>query len=70
MRKEYIILLNYLDASRKERKLSAVPMPPPHPSGRISGNRLNRTAASEHAMEVKGILAEALPVSGVFVADV
>lgn len=70
MRREYIILLDYLDASQKERKLSAVLMPPPQPSGRISWNRLKRTAVIEHAMEVKKILAEALPVSGVFVSDV
>jgi len=70
MRREYIIFLNYLDASQKERKLSAVLTPPLHPSGRISGNRLNRTAASKHAIEVKETLAEALPISGVFVADV
>ena len=70
MRMEYIILLNYLDTSGKERKLTAVLTPPPPPGGRISGNRLNRTAASMHAMEVRGILADAFPMSGVIVADV
>jgi len=67
MRREYVILLRYLDASRKERRLSAVLTPPP---GRTSGNRLDRTEASKYAMEVKGILVEALPDRSVFVADV
>lgn len=70
MRMEYIILLRYLDASQKERKLSAILTTPPPLGGRISENRLNRTAASKNAMEAKEILAEALPISGVFVADV
>jgi hypothetical protein len=70
MRKEYLILLSYLDASQKQRRLSAVLMPPPHPSDRVSDNRPRRTVISEHAMEVKGLLAEALPANGVFVADV
>jgi len=70
MRREYVILLNYLDASQKERKLSAVLMPPSHPSGRASGNRPKRTAMSEHAIEIRGILAEALQASGVFFSDV
>lgn len=70
MRREYIILLDYLDASQKERRLSAILMPPPQPSGRISWNRLNRTAMMEHAMEIKRIFAETLPVSGVLVSDV
>ena len=67
MRREYIILFSYLDASQKERKLSAVLTPPPD---RVSGNRLDRIAASKYAMEVKGILTEALPERCVFVADV
>jgi len=70
MRREYIILLDYLDASQKERRLSAVLMPPPSPGGRTSWNPLTRTATREHAKEIKGILAEALPVSGVFISDV
>jgi hypothetical protein len=70
MRREYIILLNYLDLAEKERKLSAILTPPSQPSGRTVGNRSDRTAAVKNAMEVKGMLAEALPTSGVFVADV
>ena len=70
MRREYIILLNYLDASQKERRLSAVLTPPPPPSGRVSVNRLDRAAASKYATEVKGILTGALPERCVFVADV
>lgn len=70
MRREYIILLNYLDASQKERRLSAVLVPPPSPSDRIPVNRLDRAAAGKYAMEVKGILTEALPERCLFVADV
>ncbi len=70
MRIEYIILLDYLDASRKERKLSAVITAPPAPGGQTPWNRMNRAAAGKNALEVKGILAEALPTSAVFVADV
>ncbi len=70
MRMEYIILLDYLDASQKGRKLSAVLTTPPAPGGQTSGNRMNRAAAGKNAVAVKGILAEALPTSAVFVADV
>jgi hypothetical protein len=70
MRREYIVLLNYLDASKKARRLSTVLMPPPDSKGRDSWNRLDRTAAVKHAMEIKEILSEAFPESGVFVADV
>ncbi len=68
MRREFIILLCYLDASQKGRRLSAVITPPS--SGQIAWGRLSRTAAIEHAMDIKGFLAEALPAGGVFVADV
>jgi len=70
MRREYIILFDYLDASQKERELSAVLTTPPTAGGQISGHRLNRMAASNNAVAIKGILAEALPTSAVFVADV
>lgn len=69
MRREYFLLLDYLDASQKERRLVAVLTPPSNPSGRVSGNRLNRIAVSEYAMLVKEFLTDALPVSGVFVAE-
>jgi hypothetical protein len=70
MRREYIILLNYLDASQKVRRLSTVLSTPLHPNGRSTGNRPNRMASDKNAMEVKGILAEVPAISGVFVADV
>jgi hypothetical protein len=70
MRREYFMLLNYLDASQKERRLSVVLTPSPDPSGRISGNRPSRIAASEYAMKIKKVLEEALPAIVVLVADV
>jgi len=68
MRRGYIILLNYLDASMKERKMSAILTPPQHYGGRVAGYWLSRAAVSEYAREVKGILVEALPASCALVA--
>jgi hypothetical protein len=69
MRREYIILLTYLDASMKERKMSAVLTSPPQQKGRGTGYWLSRAMANEYAREVRRLLAEALPASCVFVAS-
>ena len=70
MRREYIMDLDYLDESRKERSMSLVLTPSPAPGGGVFKGPLGRVALSEYVIEVKRTLVEALPVGGVFVADV
>lgn len=70
LRREYVLSVEYLEASSRRRRISAIIASPPGAGGRPSGRWMTRAAAGAQALELRRLLAEALPDAGILVADV
>lgn len=70
MRREYMILLKYLDSMEKEKAVSAILSPPDTAARGNIGKKFNRAVETEqHALTVESLLKAAIPKDGVFVAE-